>query len=109
MSCRAGMWNDVMQMLALVIVLHFRCHAGAGTCPLISQTEPVLEERVVARVPDIDRDLRHRARPRKRELARRTVIAEEHVGHALPFRAGEPGCYEGVAFIERLLYDQRPA
>ncbi len=56
-----------------------------------AQTEAVREQRLVRRVADVDRDLRHLARPRARELAGRFHRAAEHVGDARALGAGQPG------------------
>src|ERR1051325_8702613 len=76
---------------------------------LIGEPESVFEERVVALVADVDGNLLHRTRPRKREFPRRLIVAEEDIGHALPFCAGKPGGDERLAFIKHLLDHHRTA
>ena len=48
-------------------------------------------------------------RPGERQLAGGRVVAEQHVGHAGAFGAGQPGGDDRVGHVERFAQDQRPA
>src|SRR3954454_12217144 len=63
------------------------------------QPEPVAVERVVARIPDVDRLLRQRARPGHRQLAGVGVPAEQVVGYAGTLAARQPGRDETVDLL----------
>src|SRR5260370_315329 len=68
-----------------------RSPAGATASRSVREAEAEREQRIVTPVAAVDRDLRRGARPGVGELARRPVVAEQHVGHAVPLGAREPG------------------
>src|SRR6266545_2392921 len=76
------------------------CSAGCSARLRYPQPEPERIQRVVARVADVDRLLRERARPRDRQLPNVWARAEERVGHALPLAAREPRLDEPVDLRE---------
>ena len=54
--------------------------------------------RVVRLIAVMQRNLRHASRPGDGQLAGGLIIAEEHVRHPLPFRAGRP-CRDEAALL----------
>jgi hypothetical protein len=67
------------------------------------------EQRVVALVAVVHRQLVHRLEPRPRQLPREPVVPEQHVGDALPLRPRQPRGDQRVHVLHVRLHHQRPA